>query len=188
MCLAIYKLAGVDVPELRLKAGWQGNSHGAGFCYIKKGRVEIEKGFMKLKDFEDAYAAAVKKNKKSPFLIHFRITSMGHSGADNTHPFLFQHGALIHNGTIMGTGATSGVGPSDTAKFADKYGPKLSYLNVETHKKEFDEALGYNKVAILYRDGRHQILNEDGGVWLDGVWYSNKHFLPIAERFARKET
>lgn len=188
MCLAIFKPADKDIALSHLKAGWQGNSHGAGFAYVRKNKVESEKGFMKLQDFLTAYEAAAKKNKKSPFLIHFRITSMGHGGADNTHPHLFQHGALIHNGTIYGTGAQHGVGPSDTAKFAEMYGPKLTYLTVQKHKAELDAALKHNRFALLYNDGRHQIINEDEGVWIDGVWYSNRYFLHQASRFERDDT
>jgi hypothetical protein len=49
----------------------------------------------------------------------------------------------------------------------------LGYENVQKYKKSWDDVLGYNKVAILYGDGRHQIINESGGHWLDGVWFSN---------------
>jgi len=183
LCLAIYKPPGKDVAEANLKGGWQANPHGAGFAYVRNGKVEIEKEFMKLQDFLTAYEAAVKKNKKSPFLIHFRITSMGHSGPGNTHPFQIQNGALIHNGTIYGTGATHGVGPSDTAKFAERYSTKLTFQSVEENKKELESALSPNKVAILFNDGSHQIINEATGYTIDGIWYSNNHFLHAAERF-----
>ena len=182
MCLAIFKPPGLEVIEARLKGGWQSNPGGAGFGYIKGKKVHYEKGFMKLQDFLTAYYAAAKKYKKSPFIIHFRIPSMGHSGSENTHPFPFAHGALIHNGTIYGTGAAHGTGPSDTAKFTERYGPKLTFENVQANKRQIDLALGYNKVVILYNDGRHQILNEGEGAWMDGVWYSNRYFLTAAER------
>lgn len=181
--MAIYKPADKNVSDAHLKGGWQSNPGGAGFAYVKNKKVVIEKGFMKLQDFLEAYATASKKNKKSPFLIHFRIPSMGDRGAGNTHPFAFQHGALIHNGTIYGTNAISGTGPSDTLLFTTRYGDKLTHANVEANKKQIDEALGYNKVAILYNDGTHQLLNENDGHWLGGVWFSNKHFLTAAERF-----
>lgn len=186
MCLAIYKPAGSTIAESHLQGGWQSNPGGAGFAYLKKGKVEVVKGLMKYQEFLAAYNEAVKKNKKSQFLVHFRIPSMGDHSPSNTHPFRFKHGALIHNGTMYGTGAVHGAGKSDTAYFAEKYGDKLTFANVEEHKKEINEALGYNKVAILYDDGRHQLLNEEDGLWLNNVWYSNKFFLPAAERMAMK--
>lgn len=184
MCLAIFKPPGKDLTEAQLKSGWMGNPGGAGFCHIKNGRVVIEKGFMKLQDFLAAYNAAAKKNKKSPFLVHFRIPSMGHNLSTNTHPFEFTHGALIHNGTITGTGATHGTGPSDTAKFVERYGDKLTFANVEKLNREIGRALGYNKIAILYHDGTHQIINESEGAWIGGVWFSNRLWVAGAERFA----
>ena len=194
MCLAIFKPPGKDVSEAKLKGGWQSNPGGAGFAFVKGKKVVTQKGFMKLQDFLEAYNIARQKNKKSPFLIHFRIPSMGDSTAVNTHPFPFggvnellnnsftSNAALIHNGTIYGTGAVHGAGPSDTAKFTERYGPKLTFVNVEENKKYIDLALGYNKVVILYNDGSHQILNEKEGHWMDGVWFSNRYFLTAAER------
>lgn len=184
MCLAIYKSPNSTISQEHLSNGWQSNPGGAGFAFVKKGKVEVNKGFMKLQDFLAAYNEAVKKNKKSPFLVHFRIPSMGHRLADNTHPFVFKHGALIHNGTITGTGAIHGTGESDTCKFAKRYGDLLTFEHVNAHKKEINAALSYNKIVILYNDGRHQILNEDDGVWLNGVWFSNKFFLSPQERLA----
>lgn len=182
MCLAIFKPPGKDVSDDHLKRGWKHNPGGAGFAYVKGKKVHVEKGFMKLTDFLAAYEAASKKNKKSPFLIHFRIPSMGDNTAVNTHPFTFEHGALIHNGTIYGTGAAHGTGPSDTCKFVERFGSKLTFNNVKEHNKDIGEALGYNRIAILYHSGDHQILNEEDGIWVNGAWFSNKHFLPPAER------
>lgn len=184
MCLAIYKPANSTVSEDHLTCGWRHNPGGAGFAYVHKNKVEISKGFMKLQEFLEAYREAVHKNKKSPFLIHFRIPSMGHSGPDNTHPFQFKYGALIHNGTMYGTGASHGVGKSDTAMFAERYGDRLTYETVEKYKEDMNEALSYNKVVLLYHDSRYQILNEKEGVWLKGAWFSNKFFLPADERAA----
>lgn len=182
MCLAIFKPAGVEVTEATLRQGWIANSGGAGFAHLRGKEVVFQKGFMKLEDFLTAYKKAASKNTKSPFLIHFRIPSMGHRNEGNTHPFPFKHGVLIHNGTIYGTGAINGTGPSDTAKFTDRYGEMLDYDTVERSKKEIVDALGHNKIAILYHDGRHHILNEDGGSWMKGAWYSNRYFLPVGER------
>lgn len=183
MCLAIYKPADVSISEARLKSGWLGNSGGGGFCYVRKGQVKVFKEFLKWQDFLEAYNQHLAKNKKSPFLIHFRIPSMGDRSGKNTHPFTFAHGALIHNGTIYGTGAISGSGPSDTALFTARFGDRLTYDNVEDNKKQISEALGYNKIALLYHDGRHQILNEEDGHWVDGAWYSNNYSFSREERF-----
>lgn len=173
MCLAIFKPAKVMVPEAHLNAGWQSNSDGAGFAFIKDGKVVAAKGYMNLKDFIAAYTTAAARNKKSPFLIHFRIRSMGEKGEVNTHPFPIKGGMLIHNGTIDGTDAEWQKGPSDTSCFAEKFYEALAYDTVSKHKKEFEEAVSFNKIAMLYDNGQHIILNESRGHWTNDVWYSN---------------
>lgn len=178
MCLAIVKPGPAVIPESHLRQGWISNSDGAGFSYIKEGKVCIEKGFMELKDFLAAYQVASTKYKSSPFLIHFRIRSMGNKTADNTHPFVIAGGALIHNGSLDGTGAQYGEGPSDTAMFAARFAADLTFDIVNNNKKEFDSALGYNKMCMLYDDGKYAIINEKDGVWKDDVWYSNHSFTP----------
>lgn len=176
MCLAIFKPAKVAIPEARLRNGWVNNNDGAGFAYIKKGKVVSEKGFMFLSDFLPAYKEASTRHPASPFVIHFRIRSMGDKSPANTHPFTVENGVMIHNGTIMGTGATYAAGPSDTAKFAETFGKDLDYATVLKHKKEFEDAIDFNKVVLLYNGGKHIILNEKQGSWKDDVWYSNHSF------------
>lgn len=177
MCLAIFKPAKVDVPESHLAMGWQHNPDGAGFAYVHKAQVVTTKGFMTYKEFLAAYKAASSKYKTSPFLIHFRIRSMGEKSAVNTHPYPIPGGALIHNGTITGTAATHGSGPSDTFFFAKEFGEQLSYDFALKNRKEWEDALDYNKVVLLYEDKRFLILNETSGEWNSDVWYSNKSYV-----------
>lgn len=177
MCLAIFRPAGTDVPVEHLRNGWIGNPDGAGFAFVKDGEVEIRKGFMLLKDFSEAYKVAAEENPDSPFLIHFRIRSMGSREACNTHPYrLPDGGALIHNGTITGTGASYDKGDSDTMLFIKKFGESLTFDVVSSVKPALEKALDYNKLVMLWGDGRHFILNEASGWWEAGVWYSNGTF------------
>lgn len=136
----------------------------------------MRKGFMKLKGLIDAYEVDEAANPNSNFLIHFRITSQGSSIPDNTHPFPIEGGALIHNGTLSGTGSTYGKGPSDTANFADMFKSNLTYDFVLKNKAALDVAIQGSKIAILYEDDTFQIINEKDGHWTDGVWYSNHSY------------
>lgn len=178
MCLAIFKPAKVSVPADYLREGWIHNPDGAGFAYTHKGKVHTVKGLMTWKAFIEAYDVATKKFKNSPFVIHFRIRSMGDKSAENTHPFPIRDGVLIHNGSVDGTKAVWDKGPSDTAYFAETFSEKLTYDFVKEHKKEWDDAVGYNKMVMLYDDGRHLILNEQHGSWVNDVWYSNMSYKP----------
>jgi hypothetical protein len=175
MCLAIYKAPKGVVGDDTLREGFRCNGDGAGFAYIQAGKVVIKKGFKVFDEFLVAYRTAAGSFPKSPFLIHFRVASQGDKSMENTHPFPIPKGALIHNGTITGTGATWGTGESDTNKFAQRFGNNLSFELISKNKKDYDQALDTNKVCILYDDGTFHILNEKAGHWEnDTVWFSNR--------------
>lgn len=176
MCLAIFKPGNLVIPEAHLKTGWQRNCDGAGFAYVKDAKVQIVKGFMTLKEFLASYNQHFNDNKHSPFLIHFRIRTYGGKTPGNTHPFPIKGGALIHNGSISGVGSSSIDGDSDTALFARKYADVLSYDTLKKHKKDFEDAVGYNRIAFLYDDKSYIILNEHSGEWHDDIWYSNDSY------------
>lgn len=176
MCLAIVRKPRVAVPEEYLRNGWEHNPDGAGYAFVENGKAVFRKGFMKYKEFLEAYQQDAANNPDSVFLIHFRITSQGAKNAANTHPFVIDGGLLIHNGTLSGTGSVSGTGDSDTCKFAEKYSKNLSFDFVTAYSAQFDEALRGSKLCMLYDDGRYKIVNEKDGVWVDDVWYSNYSF------------
>lgn len=179
MCIAIYQPAKKEIPISHLHSSWVHNPDGAGFAFANKGKITHVKGLMTYKEFLEAYQVARKKYSNNPFLVHFRIRSAGDRKPDNTHPFMLKNGAaLIHNGTIDGTGAKYDEGKSDTALFVEKYGDWLTFENVSKHKSELDLALGYNKIVILYPDKNRVILNEKDGVWDNDIWYSNHTFKP----------
>lgn len=174
MCIAIVKLPTGKITDDQLRSSWISNPDGAGFAYLKDGKIEVSKGYLKLEPFLTELKKAIEENQEATFLIHCRIRSMGEKGATNTHPFTYKHGAMIHNGTLSGTNAKSNEGPSDTALFLQQFGDKLTYDVVLKQRAELEEAIGsWNKLAFLFNDGKHLILNQDKGEWNDGVWYSN---------------
>ena len=176
MCLAILKKAGATIPVDHLSNGWVSNPGGAGYGFVKNGKTESRKGFFKLREFMAAYNKDVEDNPDSPFLVHFRIPTYGAQDASNTHPFRIDNGLLIHNGSFTGTEAKSNTGSSDTALFASMFAKNLSFKFVQDHKKELEDAIGYNKVALLYDDKSYTIINEASGYWVDDVWYSNTSY------------
>lgn len=178
MCIAIVKPAGAELAESTLRHCWQGNSDGGGFAFNRDGQVVIRKGYMKLQDFLAAYNEEAGKNPDSNFLVHFRIRTHGWKNEDNTHPFPIAGGALIHNGSLTGTGAEHGKGASDTALFAQKFGRYLTYDRVMDHKEEWEKAIGYNKIALLYDDGRYIKLNDKLWIESEGVSYSHGGYKP----------
>lgn len=178
MCLAIVKPSKAVIPPDHFKQGWISNPDGGGYGFIdKEGKTVVRKGFGKLKEMEDAYEKDSKQYTDSPFLVHFRICTMGAKDDDNTHPFVIDNGLLIHNGTITGTEASYGKGKSDTALFAESVSKAFTYSFVKEHGKELSDLLGYNKVAMLFKDKSYYILNESAGHWVNDVWYSNRGYV-----------
>ena len=179
MCLAIFKQANVLIPDEALRSGWVSNPDGAGYAFASKGKIITSKGFTTLREFMEEYEKAAQKYKKCPGVVHFRIRSMGDKSKENTHPFPIMDGVMIHNGTLDGTGAIYGTGPSDTSKFADRFGKDLTFDFCEAVKDDWSRELGLsNKLVFLYKDGRHVIINEKAGYWREGVWYSNRTYEP----------
>lgn len=178
MCVAIFKPPSVKIDDATLRAAWHTNSHGAGFAYLKKGKVKISKGYMTYDEFKTAWDIHTTRHPGSPFLLHFRIRTQGALDQDRTHPFEVANGAVIHNGSINGTGVSYNDNESDTSTFAKKLGPKLTYEFVSKHKAELDSALGWNKLVFLYNNGKHVIINENSGAWRNGAWFSNLHWVP----------
>lgn len=182
MCLAIFKPENKQIKKRYLEAGFNGNSDGAGFAYIKDKRIVIEKGFFNFAEFWVAYE---KIDKRSPMLIHFRWATHGKKDAQNCHPFelLAGRGAMIHNGILP---YESTATKSDTACFVDGVLDPLLTANPydDKHIKYLIEnAIGdSNKIACLFSDGNHVIYNEKKGEWHKGSWFSNSGYR--TQRFA----
>jgi hypothetical protein len=45
-------------------------------------------------------------------------------------------------------------------------------------KHLIEERIGYSKLIFLDRHGKHEIFNEDKGLWDEGIWYSNSSYKP----------
>jgi hypothetical protein len=87
---------------------WNANRDGGGVAWFVGNDVKYKKGFMKLEQFEDFVFG--NKEIKPPFVLHFRIGTLGAKIEEMTHPFLVsksalnpleyhgKHGILFHNG------------------------------------------------------------------------------------------
>ena len=174
MCIAILKPIGAAISDVALENSFHSNPQGAGYAFVgKKGRMVINKGFFDIKAFIEAYRKdELRYGDSSPALIHFRIATGSNVNEENCHPFQFKHGAFIHNGWFF----SSTKEKSDTNLLVESVGEWLTKDKVLVHKEELAKHFGHNKVILLYRDKSTVILNEDAGVWDNGVWYSNTSF------------
>ena len=195
MCIAIAKPMGVDIPTDDILTNcFNNNPDGAGFAFNHNNEVVIRKGYMKLKDFLDAFHKYDKKFdfKNRGVLIHTRITTHGGTNPQMCHPFPINsdEGALkkieyvspfavIHNGIISLTSAeaTRKKDMSDTAVFVQKYLTKIAKNKKWFGNKaniELIEELIDSKMAIL--NGSGKIIMTSGFTEDNGVFYSNSSY------------
>lgn len=169
MCIAIVKTIDGAITDDALRNSEDANPHGAGYAFVKEGKVVVKKGFFKIDDFIKAFREDEKAHgTDTPFILHFRWATCGLKDVANCHPFPTKHGAMMHNGHFY----TSSTDKSDSAEIADELGEYLSKENVMMKLEELESVFNHNKVALLYHDKSFAIINEDLGKWDNGVWYS----------------
>lgn len=180
MCIAICKPKDQIIPVSHLEESFRRNSDGAGFAYAENNEIHIEKGFMDFDSFLEAY----KPHKEKAAIVHFRITTHGETDQDNTHPFrVGKNMAMIHNGIINAIDCKDDPSRSDTYHFNTKilsqlYKRDSRFIFKDHYKELIREYVGYSKLVFLNNKGHFQIVNEQAGVWDEGVWYSNKSYEP----------
>ena len=175
MCIAILKPKDKTISKEILQTCSKSNPDGMGFAYIKDDKIHINK-YMKFEDFYEDY---IQVETTSPMLIHFRIATHGKVEVKNCHPFrLNNRMALIHNGVMSGYGDKQLK--TDTQDFIDKVIGNISWKMWKnpSYRQLVGDAIGYSKFAILDVTGDYYIINEQKGVWDDGVWYSNSSYKP----------
>lgn len=179
MCIAIYQPTGKQLVKKTLKTCWDNNPDGAGYMYnTAKGQLVVEKGFMSFKEFWRSYRASLAKNKRSSFVLHFRIATHGMINPANTHPFkVTGNMAFVHNG-ILSIDVPKGSRMSDTAIFNEVILKKLDedFLDDEAIMELISGYCGTSKLIFLTNTGKVRIVNETSGTWHQGVWFSNDSY------------
>lgn len=182
MCIAIVAPAGKVVRPEHLREAHNSNNDGSGYAYVDKdsNKVVIKKGYFTAEAFTEAYQRTLEEGhgETSPMLLHFRIATMGKVERDNCHPFAIDNGALIHNGILFYGVDRSGKDRSDTRIFAEYVGKSFTYDRVNRNMKFLKNLARSNKIALLFDDRKYAIINEDLGLWDDGIWYSNRSYVP----------
>jgi predicted glutamine amidotransferase len=181
MCIAILAKPGVKLPADLLRQAFTANRHGAGIAFVRAGKVVIQKGFFDselwVKRYEEVYEEV---GATSPIVLHARIATLGRVCRENCHPFNIKNGALVHNGVLWSStfGAGQQAEKSDTREFAERMHNNLTFDDVNEDKSKVEKAIGYNKMVLLYDDGRYIILNEQNGSWdpTGNVWFSNMSY------------
>lgn len=117
MCIIIAKEKKVGLPTYKqLLNSFEYNNDGAGFMYINKGKVVIDKGYMTWKKFYKRYQKLCRKFnnfENQSLIMHFRIGTSSGNTPENTHPYPISSNVkdlhktyitcdlgMVHNGII----------------------------------------------------------------------------------------
>lgn len=176
MCIIVLKPEGVKVDKETLETCFEHNSDGCGFAMNDDdGKLVVWRAL----DFETLWKEYEKMGgpqQDKLELWHFRIKSIGRIGLPNVHPFIVpgQRVVVAHNGTISKFGNTE---VSDTREFVEGLLSKLptNWWRSDGILELIKHTIGYSK--MVFTDGfDYTIVNEDKGIWENGIWYSNSSF------------
>lgn len=173
MCVAIYKPENTLLSKRTLKKCFKANSDGAGYAYLDADKqAVIRKGFFTFNEFWKDYRDYADKEA----IIHFRWATHGLENEENCHPFPIPDGALIHNGIISWCEPKPLDPRSDTRIFVEDLLTSFlaDGLPIDAgFKASLETVIGGGNKIVMFHKGERVILNEQGGHWENGVWFSN---------------
>jgi len=175
MCIIAAIPQGQQISKSILKRCWENNPHGGGFMYSDGNKVIIEKEMQSFKRYWKKFHEAKQHYQSSSFICHFRISTHGKINEVNCHPFHVNKGlGFCHNGIIYNAPKSDNF--SDTYMFNEAILKQLpnTFLKNDAQVKLIEQYIGNgSKLAFLNSKSEITIINENAGVWDDGVWYSN---------------
>lgn len=192
MCIAIVKEKGIAMPSKEtLKICWENNSDGAGYMYLKDGKVHIRKGFMSI----DGLISSLKEKRFTAddlVSIHFRIATQGRVCPENTHPFpvstyrndlkklkVSMDMGIVHNGMIP---MEDDKEDSDTQTYIYSTLAYFKYDLKKFHVRNMVElSIFGSRIAILDKDGFKKF-----GSWVEdketGLFFSNDGYKGVKKK------
>lgn len=181
MCLIIVRPPKAEIPEEHIREGFHTNGDGAGYMFVRNGRLHIVKGFTKIGRLLKAYRRDVADNDNSYFVMHMRISTSGKTDCANCHPFYLKNhqAGFCHNG-ILPLWEIKGSDKSDTRHFASQVLERLPrFFWQDPGYKSVLETIAKgtsSKFALLLPTNQVVLYNEEAGHWEGGVWYSNRSY------------
>lgn len=139
MCIIVAKEKNVGLPTYnQLLNCFEYNNDGAGFMYVKNGKVIIDKGYMTWNKFYKRYKKLCRKFnnfENQSLIMHFRIGTSSGNTPQNTHPYPISNKVedlhklyvktdlgMVHNGIIHDyTPTDKFTNTNDTQEFILKY-------------------------------------------------------------------
>lgn len=197
MCIIVAKQKGIDMPSKNiLETCFHHNNDGAGFMYVEKGQVIIDKGYMDFKSFYKRLKKIEKRIgnlKERALVMHFRIGTQGANDKQTCHPFPISNKVsdlkstyfktnvgMVHNGVISKFNYDKSL--SDTQLFIRDFVSVFKSLRKDFYKidsvmKLFEKEISYSKLCFL--DNKENIYYLGDKVVDNGIIYSNTTYKPI---------
>ena len=183
MCLMLFNPTLNPIPSSYISRAFAINHNGFGAMWAENGKIETIQGMYNESEIHDIF----KMLDGKVYAAHFRMATSGRVNKEMTHPFpvltvkeddvdLY----VMHNGVFSNYEPTDVL--SDTAVFAKSMSGV--FRNIKTTEPLWEEdsikELGdhiskSNKVLFMRGDGKVSIINEDAGLYENGVWYSNRY-------------
>lgn len=180
MCLLITAPAGAgaDLEDDWLEDFHWWNSDGYGFMFAQDGKLHIHRSLGKKEEF----IADWRKYANVERAVHLRMRTHGDVDLVNCHPYEVIPGkiALMHNG-VLHTGNDADKSKSDTWHFIQDYLRPLLTRDPELMlEPAFQELVAEfigttNRLVLLDNNGNMVTINEDEGVYWEGMWLSNEY-------------
>lgn len=174
MCQIIVAPAGKKVNMKYLKKAQVHNEDGYGVSWYEDKQVKTYKTM----DF-GTFCGIVASLKKFTKVVHLRFATVGDKTIENAHPFEIPTGMMFHNGTIFDMKPKyTDKNNSDSRELA-KLLSECDYDSIMSIEPLITKIIGstINRVVTLEDDGAVTIINEDLGLWDEGIWYSNDYHL-----------
>lgn len=189
MCLIIANFDGRRIPAEFVETAHAMNRNGFGIMWAdnKSGDLKVQRGLFTSAKILELFQKM--EDAHQPYVAHFRMATHGEISTKNCHPFPLMNDlggvGMAHNGQFGYEFCMDDV-KSDTAVMADKIcllhetkhitADSLFQADVPDlftyYRSEFSY---YNKVVFMNGTGDINIVGEDDGYWINGVWYSNHY-------------
>lgn len=186
MCILVYQPADKRISEAMLADFHDHNPDGFGLMFAEDGKLYTLKSVPEAGQSEEDHCKKVIDlyNQHAigrECLIHFRMRTHGDIDDANCHPYrVTDEVALMHNGVLSSSNPVD-KSKSDTWHFIEYVlRPVLdSQPDLISNPEWVDFMSGLigtsNKFGIMNSQGKICIVNQDSGVWHDGLWLSNTY-------------
>ena len=202
MCIALCSPNGIRPTESIIDDCYASNSHGAGIAWAVGNKVRWKKGL----DLPGIKAALAAIPLTTPFVMHFRITSVGPTCPELTHPFPIDMESSVENegeaNSVLFQNGTYG-------SWEDKLLAAVVHKGTELPPPPWSDsralavvcaAYGSNILYMLGNSSRFCVFTAGAtpdkrsmkliGDWTerDGIHYSNKYCEPFVTRHTANTT